>query len=82
MTQGVDTAYLVSLVTKQVDDHALVVWYNPEGRSLRTSSSDQVPRVTGSEASHDSRASRPTRSRAAVHRPLRQHLEDKFQAPS
>ena len=52
------------------------------GRSLRTSSSDQVPRVTGSEASHDSRASRPTRSGAAVHESLRQHLEDKHLAPS
>ena len=34
MSQGVDTAYLVSLVTKRVDDHAFVVWYDPEGRSL------------------------------------------------
>ena len=32
MSQGVDTAYLVSLVTKRVDDHALVVWYDPEGQ--------------------------------------------------
>ena len=34
MSQGVVTAYLVYLVAKQVDDHALVVWYDPEGRSL------------------------------------------------
>ena len=30
MSQGVVTAYLVCLATKQVDDHALVVWYDPE----------------------------------------------------
>jgi hypothetical protein len=31
MSQGVVTKHLVSLVTKQVDDSALVVWYDPEG---------------------------------------------------
>ncbi|MGD0044518.1 MAG: hypothetical protein ABSE84_29635 [Isosphaeraceae bacterium] len=31
MSQGVVTAYLVNLVTEQVDDHALVVWYDPRG---------------------------------------------------
>ncbi|MBV8606683.1 MAG: hypothetical protein JO034_04390 [Singulisphaera sp.] len=30
MSQGVVTGYLVSLIRKQVEDHAWVVWYDPE----------------------------------------------------
>ena len=31
MSQGVVSKYLYDLIAKQVDDHALVVWYDPEG---------------------------------------------------
>ncbi len=31
MTRGVVTDHLVSLIARQVDDHSLVVWYDPEG---------------------------------------------------
>ena len=30
MTAGIVTDHLVSLVAKQVEDHALVVWYDPD----------------------------------------------------
>ena len=30
MTTGVVTEHLISLIAKQVDDHHLVVWYDPE----------------------------------------------------
>ena len=51
-------------------------------RSLRTSSSDQVPSVAAS--SHRTIVGQhgPTCSGAAVHESLRQYLEDKFLAPS
>jgi hypothetical protein len=39
MSQGVATKYVVSLIAKQVDDHALVVWYDPE-RHYRTVAAD------------------------------------------
>jgi len=59
MSQGVVTAYLVYLVTKQVDDHALVVWYDPEGRSppvhLKLRSGSEC---SASVSAHDCRASR------------------------
>src|SRR4051794_3206461 len=31
MSQGVVTDHLVGLIVKQVEDHGLVVWYDPEG---------------------------------------------------
>ena len=31
MSQGVVSKHLYDLIAKQVDDHALVVWYDPEG---------------------------------------------------
>ena len=30
MSQGVVTKFLISLVTRQVDEHSLVVWYDSE----------------------------------------------------
>src|SRR5437868_3224760 len=30
MSQGIVTKHLIDLIAKQVDDHALVVWYDPE----------------------------------------------------
>ena len=43
MSQGVVTKYLVGLIAKQVDDHALVVWYDPEGHYRAVASGSHPP---------------------------------------
>jgi hypothetical protein len=46
MPQGVVTKHLIDLITKQVDDHALVVWYDPE-RHYRSVAADlTLPNTT------------------------------------
>ncbi len=46
MSQGVVTDYLVSLIAKQVDDHTLVVWYDPEGHYRAIASGFTLPNTT------------------------------------
>ena len=46
MSQGVVTDYLVSLIRKQVEDHALVVWYDPEEHYREVVASLELPRTT------------------------------------
>ena len=40
------TDHLVSLIAKQVDDHALVVWYDPEGQYRDVAISLALPKTT------------------------------------
>ncbi len=42
MSQGAVSEYLKSLISKQVDDRGLVVWYDP-GASLRLRSRGSAP---------------------------------------
>jgi PglZ domain len=46
MSQGVVTKHLVSLVAKQVDDSALVVWYDPEEHYQAVASDFALPGTT------------------------------------
>lgn len=43
---GVVTEHLVSLIAKQVEDHALVVWYDPEGHYTDVARSLTLPQTT------------------------------------
>ena len=42
-TSGIVTKRLFDLIAKQVDDHALVVWYDPEGNYRSFASSFSLP---------------------------------------
>ena len=46
MSQGVVTKSLVSLITTQVDEHALIVWYDPEGHYHDVAASFAHPKTT------------------------------------
>src|SRR5271157_3484924 len=46
MSQGVVTKHLYDLIAKQVDDHALVVWYDSEGRYRAVASGFTLPNTT------------------------------------
>ena len=46
MSMGVVTDHLVSLISKQVDDHALVVWYDPEGHYRDVATGLTLPKTT------------------------------------
>ena len=46
MSQGVVTKYLIDLIAKQVDDHALVVWYDPEGHYRAVAANFTLPNTT------------------------------------
>src|SRR5262249_17996904 len=46
MTNGVVTEHLVSLIAKQVEDHALVVWYDPERHYSEVVTSLALPQTT------------------------------------
>jgi hypothetical protein len=46
MTAGIVTEHLVSLVAKQVEDHALVVWYDPEGHYRQVADRLTLERAT------------------------------------
>jgi PglZ domain len=45
-TSGIVTKRLYDLIAKQVDDHALVVWYDPEGNYRSFASSFSLPDTT------------------------------------
>src|SRR5271157_679401 len=45
-TSGIVTKRLYDLIAKQVDDHALVVWYDPEGHYRSFASSFSLPDTT------------------------------------
>ncbi|MBV8265494.1 MAG: PglZ domain-containing protein, partial [Planctomycetaceae bacterium] len=45
MSQGVVTDYLVSLIRKQVEDHALVVWYDPEEHYREVAATLMLPKT-------------------------------------
>ena len=45
MSQGVVTHYLVSLIRKQVEDHALVVWYDPEKHYREVAATLMLPKT-------------------------------------
>ena len=46
MSQGVVSKHLYDLIAKQVDDHALVVWYDPEGHYRAVASGFTLPNTT------------------------------------
>jgi PglZ domain len=46
MTAGIVTDHLVSLIAKQVEDHALVVWYDPEGHYRQVAARLTLERAT------------------------------------
>ena len=46
MSRGVVSKYLVGLIAKQVDDHALVVWYDPEGHYRAVAEDFTLPNTT------------------------------------
>src|SRR6516225_6165253 len=46
MSQGVVTKHLIDLITKQVDDHTLVVWYDPEGHYRAVAADLALPNTT------------------------------------
>jgi hypothetical protein len=46
MSQGAATDYLLSLITKQVEDRGLVVWYDPEGYYLDVAKGLMIPGTT------------------------------------
>ncbi len=46
MSQGIVTRFLVNLITKQVDEHALVVWYDLEGHYRSVVASLALPKTS------------------------------------
>ena len=46
MTQGIVTEHLRSLITKQVEDHRLVIWDDPEGHSRDVAEDLDLPETT------------------------------------
>ena len=46
MSRGVVTDHLVRLVAKQVEDHRLVVWYDPEGHYRAVAAALDLPETT------------------------------------
>src|SRR5271157_2091274 len=46
MSQGVVSKHLYDLIAKQVDDHALVVWYDPEGHYRGVAADFTLPKTT------------------------------------
>ena len=46
MGLGVVTKHLIDLIAKQVDDHALVVWYDPEGHYRTVAADLTLPNTT------------------------------------
>jgi len=46
MSQGVVTKHLIDLIAKQVDDHALVVWYDPEKHYRAVAADLTLPNTT------------------------------------
>ena len=55
---GVVTKHLFDLITKQVEDHKLVVWYDPECAMA----SHSLPRAQGSSSASDARLGGPVRT--------------------
>ncbi|HEX9870725.1 MAG TPA: hypothetical protein VGC99_19445 [Candidatus Tectomicrobia bacterium] len=43
---GVVTSYLFQLIAKQVEDHRLVVWYDPEGAYTAAAAAFELPNTT------------------------------------
>ena len=43
MSQGAVTEYLFNLIAKQVEDHGLVVWYDPEQAYTEVAASRPSP---------------------------------------
>ena len=46
MSQGVVTKYVIDLIAKQVDDHALVIWYDPERHYRAVAADLTLPKTT------------------------------------
>ncbi len=46
MVSGVVTTYLTQLISKQIDDHALVVWYDPEKHYRAVAADLTLPNTT------------------------------------
>jgi hypothetical protein len=46
MSKGVVTRHLFDLIAKQVEDHRLVVWYDPEGAYTAAAAAFELPNTT------------------------------------
>ena len=46
MSTGVVTTYLNNLIARQVEDHRLVVWYDPEQAYTTAAAALQLPHTT------------------------------------
>lgn len=45
MAKGVVTEYLFSLIAKQVEDHKLVIWYDPEHAYASAAAELELPKT-------------------------------------